>query len=533
VPLSNEMRRLERQWQAGTGWPRRLHWVEIAGIRGWSRQRFDLRFPIMAVVGENGAGKSTVLQAAASIYQNETGSPRLKKYRFASDFFPETPWDQIRNAEIRAEVREGSRQETVTVRKLTNRWRGNNERPRRHVVYIDLSRIQPVPARVGYTRLAKGSIAEASAETFEKNALARLSAIMGRNYDEAKMALTDADPHREVPVVSHRGLPYSGFHSGAGEITMAELLQTPIPAGSLVLIDEVETSLHPRVQRQLMRDLAVLARSRALQVIITTHSPFVLEELPLDARAYILQPSGGGREIVYGVSPEFAMTKMDEVPHPECDLFVEDVRAEAMLTEILAAHRAELIRRTRIIPYGAASVGRSLGEMRANDRFPDPVCVFVDGDQAPTQGCVPLPGGDVPERVVFEGLRTQNWGTLANRLGRDFSQVADACEQSMALSDHHDWVRATATPLVVGGDILWQAMCAEWATNCLSPEEAAAAWEPIEDALSQDRIPPTVPQLPSQEVDDAAHDASAVNRPAPASTEPPQLTLQSLGGAQD
>ena len=25
-----------------------------------------------------------------------------------------------------------------------------------------------------------------------------------------------------------------------------------------------------------------------------------------------------------GVSPEFAMTRMDEYPHPECEIYVED-----------------------------------------------------------------------------------------------------------------------------------------------------------------------------------------------------------------
>jgi predicted ATPase len=68
VELSKEMRRLQGRWETGTAWPKRLEWVEIEGLRGWEGQRFSLPFPIMAVVGENGAGKSTVLQCAASVY---------------------------------------------------------------------------------------------------------------------------------------------------------------------------------------------------------------------------------------------------------------------------------------------------------------------------------------------------------------------------------------------------------------------------------------------------------------------------------
>ena len=33
----------------------------------------------------------------------------------------------------------------------------------------------------------------------------------------------------------------------------------------------------------------------------------------------------------------------------------------------------------------------------------------------------------------------------------------------MTIGDHHEWVRSAATSLFCGGDILWQAMCAEWA----------------------------------------------------------------------
>ena len=208
-----------------------------------------------------------------------------------------------------------------------------------------------------------------------------------------------------------------------------------------MLIDEVESSLHPRAQRRLIRDLANKCRELELQVILTTHSPYVLDELPLEARAYILQ-THGRREIVYGVSPEFAMTKMDDVPHHECDLYVEDARAATMLTEILAAHRSALVQRCRTIPYGAASVGQALGQMTAKGRFPTPSCVYLDGDQAAATGCLKLPGDDAPERVVFAALQAVNWTGLKERVGRDYSNVADACRQAMTLGDHHEWVIA-------------------------------------------------------------------------------------------
>lgn len=113
---------------------------------------------------------------------------------------------------------------------------------------------------------------------------------------------------------------------------MAEFLQRDFPKHTLLLVDEIETSLHPRAQRRLIRDLAELCRINELQIILTTHSPYVLSELPPEPRGYIMLDSGQ-REVVFGVSPDFAMTQMDEEVHPECDIYIEDRRAQTLLLE--------------------------------------------------------------------------------------------------------------------------------------------------------------------------------------------------------
>ncbi len=517
--LSKEVRRLAGKWQAQTGWPKRLEWIEIAGLRGWTGQRFQLNFPIMAVVGENGVGKSTVLQAAAAVYRFR--EPDRARERFPSDFFPETFWDQIRDAEIRYAMKEGDDSSRLTIRKPGGRWRGNQERPSRHVEYFDLRRIQPVPARVGYARLATPRWKEVSSNPFEEARLERFSGIMGRPYDLAKMALTDGDSKRVVPVISQQGAAYSGFHQGAGETVMAELLQRDIPKYSLVLIDEVESSLHPRAQRRLIRYLAERCRESELQIILSTHSPYVLEELPLEARACIMQSATGRREVMYGVSPEFAMTAMDDVQHAECDLYVEDERAAIMLTEILVAVHPQLRARCRTIPYGAASVGHALGQMVVGSKHPRPSCVFLDGDKGEAPGCLNLPGVDPPEQVVFEALKSHGWSGLNTRTGRDYAQVADACNRAMTLADHHVWVPDAATHLFMSGDNLWQAMCAEWATTSLPEDEAQRVIQAIEDVLLEgaggsdaaQQAPPAVVPRPRTAAAPTPEIASAASEP--------------------
>jgi hypothetical protein len=65
----------------------------------------------------------------------------------------------------------------------------------------------------------------------------------------------------------------------------------------------------------------------------------------------------------------------------------------------------------------------------------------------------------------------------------------------MTLGDHHQWTNDAANQLFLGGDNLWQAMCAEWAEVCLAPEAAAAITRPIHDALTE-QVPAGGPQRP-------------------------------------
>ncbi len=525
MPDSKEMRRLTGKWSTGSGWPKRLEWIQIDKVRGWNKERFELRYPIMAIVGENGVGKSTVLQAIASVYRSKPPKMQGRKIQarkavFASDYFPDTCWDKV-TGEIIYSVRQGPQTmpKDLSLRKPTSRWRGYKERPDRQVVWIDLSRIQPVSARPGYYKLANPQFKEISCVNLDSTSLERLSHITGRDYEVAKMAYLDADEYRPVPVLGQSGNVYSGWHQGNGETVLAELMQIEIPQYSIVLIDEVESSLHPRFQRRLMRDLAKLALTREVQIVVTTHSPYILDELPPEGRAQIAQTSAG-RKILYGVTPEFAMSSMDDFPQYECDLFVEDERAERMVVEIMAEKclNRESVLRCKTTTFGAASVGQALGIMNYQSRFDRPTFVFLDGDQGNSAGCINLPGEDAPERVVFEDLKNKKWLSLAERINRAFSDVDDACTQAMYLPDHHDWIKFAATKLVVGSDALWQSMCSEWASKCLDDREAARITQPIEDALT-DVLKSFKP--PSPPIATVTLKAQAIQqRPRASSTEP-------------
>jgi len=143
----------------------------------------------------------------------------------------------------------------------------------------------------------------------------------------ARISLTTANKARKVLVISIESDEYSGFHQGAGEAVLADLIALDIPKYRLILIDEIETSLHPRAQRRLIRDLAEICRLQQIQIIVTTHSSYVLEELPLEARIQVLN-TVNNKQVMPGISAQFAVTKMDEEGYPEVDIYVEDEEAK-------------------------------------------------------------------------------------------------------------------------------------------------------------------------------------------------------------
>lgn len=478
--LSKEVRLLARNWATGTNlWPKRLDWIEISGIRGWTGQRVEFGFPIIAICGENGVGKSTILQAAASIYRAPAGGMGY----FASQFFPDTPWDKITNASIKYSVREGTTPREGRVRKPTARWLGNPERRERHVRYLDLRRTQPIVAQRGFQKLTKIGTSEAGSSPFDEPTLLRYSSILGRSYAEGKHSWTSTDEKLKVAVVGTESASYSGFHQGAGESTVADLVALTLPDYALIAIDEVETSLHPRAQRRLIRDLAELARIHEWQILLTTHSPYILEELPPEGRIYV--PGGqNGRVGVRGISAEFAMTNMDDENHPEADLYVEDQEAERLVREVLSRKNSALVRRISIVPAGSASVIRSLGQMVHGKRFARPTAAILDGDQKTAPGCIVLPGGDAPERLAIEQLRQKGFPNIAIVLGRSHTELTDAVDAAVTFSDHHEWIPAICDKILVGRSEFWGACVREWLNSCLPEADQLALVQQIENTLN-------------------------------------------------
>lgn len=118
-----EITKIRDQFQGGL-WPQFLERIEINGLRGWNGQSIQFKFPVVAIVGENGAGKSTILKVAATAYD-----PQDSAY-FPSTFFLDTHWDKLQGVELGYQIKRGDETENFKIRKPSKRWSFPEKRKR-------------------------------------------------------------------------------------------------------------------------------------------------------------------------------------------------------------------------------------------------------------------------------------------------------------------------------------------------------------------------------------------------------------------
>lgn len=482
------VRKLTSTWDtarhAGNGWPLFLSSVAVDGLRGWSGETVEFRYPVVAIAGVNGAGKSTILKAAAAAYQAPIDDGTTAVTYTADDFFPKTPWEDVSGVIITYTIRQGEQTEAMTLRKATSRWRGGPDRKRRSSYFLDISRIQPANTQIGYGRTAQEVISRGSTEPLADEQVAQLSRTLGRTYEAAGF---DRNEDKQVGILTHSGVRYSNFHQGAGEDSVLDLLVllSKAPNKSLIVIDELEASLHPQAQRTLMTELINLAEKKKLQVILSTHSPYVLEQLPSLARVFISVDRQMKREVLYGVTAAFSLSLMDAERHHEVEVYCEDEQSQYVIERLLAVGAPKQFARVRITPVGPASTVMTLGQVASKGGLPIPSLCVVDAEQSSGNHYIRLPGEDAPERELFGALSDSDWEAVAERLGRSAGELLDAKEKAVAIENHHAWSGRVAKEL--GGTIrpskVWEAIADVWVRDVVGEAEAKKWCKPVKKIL--------------------------------------------------
>ena len=296
-------RRFRRLWEQLQGkkphFGHFLNEMGLTGIRGIHDLRVRFDYPVSVIAGGNSTGKTTVLFAAACAYRVPGAGVR--------DFVPSTLFPDYRpkgapRADGRQEITfefdystpEGRRSMMWRRGKSWNRsfyGRRGATQPERAVYLRTLSNLSN-PAEVRGV-LSMSRQADSTTETpLTASQIAFAQQMLPFRYQQV-VALS-AGRKDLLFAEQESGAAYSELHMASGERAILRLSREIAQLrGALVLIDEVEAGLHPWMQRLLLLHLQQLALRNELQVIVTSHSPVVLEAVPPHARVFLERDDDG------------------------------------------------------------------------------------------------------------------------------------------------------------------------------------------------------------------------------------------------
>lgn len=261
---------------------RYLHKMLLKRVRGFVNEPVSFDFPVTALIGPNGGGKTTILGAAGCAYKSV--SP--KRFFAKSGKYDESMQDWVIEYEIID--RTLNRKDVVRRTASFRNFRWNRDAPDRSVLLFGVNRTVPANERSELTRCMSGSF-EVPSERIEEisnSVCSAVAAILGKDISGFKRMLVDKEGRTVLLTGKTKdGRGYSEFHFGAGESSVIRMVAEIELAEeqTLVLIEEIENGLHPVATVRMVEYLIDAAERKRIQAIFTTHSNDALSPLPSKA----------------------------------------------------------------------------------------------------------------------------------------------------------------------------------------------------------------------------------------------------------
>ena len=320
--------------------PHFLAEIHLEGIRGIDDIRVVFDYPVSVIAGGNASGKSTVLFAAACAYKVPGAGVK--------DFVPSTLFPDYRPKLGR---REDEKREIVIEfdystpdGRRSMRWRRskgwnrsflgrkNASQPERPLYLRTLSNLSnPAEVRGVLSMSRLGSAPLESPLTASQVEFAQR--MLPFRYSE--VVNLSSGSKNLLFAAQEGGASYSELHMAAGERAILRLSREIAQLeGALVLVDEVEAGLHPWVQQLLMLQLQQLALRNDLQIIVTSHSPVVLDSVPANGRIF-LERDEKGRVAVRRRIATWSRMHCTAAPAMRSTCCVKTMRPKAFCTAFL------------------------------------------------------------------------------------------------------------------------------------------------------------------------------------------------------
>lgn len=386
----------------------------IGKARSITDKSINFEFPVTAIVGPNGGGKTTVAGAAAILY---------KIVAPATFFAKSGTYDSsMQNWKIEYEAIDKSVKKNDTIRRTAKyhnlKWVRNTLE--RDVLVFGVYRTVPAAERKELRRCVSNNFEVLQERVFDLSDIVANSVTSILDKDVSNFKNMQVDETGNVMLLSgsnSQGDSFSEFHFGAGESSIIRMVLQLESASdnSLVIIEEIENGLHPVATIRMVEYLIELAVRKKNQAIFTTHSNDALKPLPSNA----IWASVNG-QLYQGKLDIQSLRAISGQISSDLVIFVEDDFAALWTRQILLSIDSVAIDAISFHPMKGDGTAVKVHTNHSLDPSvqQQSICV-IDGDSEQTESEIGkifrLPG-QCPESAVYDGVLDKindNSGLLA------------------------------------------------------------------------------------------------------------------------
>lgn len=274
--------------------------------------------------------------------------------------------------------------------------------------------------------------------------------------------------------VTPESTDYDGESCSAGQDNLGQLLTAILSfrslkkdlgtkyRGGMLLIDELDATLHAFAQDKLLELLCEVSEELGLQVIATTHSLWLLKKafksrLRQSTEVIGLSNSDGAISLEGFTSFESISDhlKVEATPPPtrgpkKVLVVFEDREGQDLFWQICGSKLRNYISAGNTATFGAGDL-KNLGVLTTNLPVLQGVILVPDGDMAktwtnPPRNLLALPGDKRPETLAYRHLFLMSsadpfWGNPSASYTRQFAIISKG-GMSQQIGDDKDWVKA-------------------------------------------------------------------------------------------
>lgn len=329
---------------------------------------------LTAILGVNGCGKSTILHAIACCFQPlEKG----ENHRFSNFFLPNNlnAWEGSTFTICYSYIEGGTEKEVnKEFKKTSDRWTRYVSRPIRDVFYLGIDSCVPdIEKEKARSRI---TIQEGDKNEILNRITDKINYIFGGNYQCCKDGVRNKKKYR---IVENGAVKYPSIAMGAGEQRLLTILEVVFaaPKNSLILIDELDLTLHTQAFNRLLDVLIEQSRKEKLQIIFTTHRETVTQRTDINIR-HIFQANG--KTFCFEGVNNACMDVITGSSQKKIKIFVEDKFSKCIVNTL--AIELKIQRYCEIQTFGDICNGFTIASAKAvENKDLDDIIIVLDGDK--------------------------------------------------------------------------------------------------------------------------------------------------------